>query len=105
VLLITVGPWVVAAIGGAVARHRGEDWLVIGAPSPVYAFYVTSWLESSHVGSELPVVELGAGCSLLWGLTGVALLAAAARRSRRAVRESDAAIASAEAALLAEEAP
>ena len=101
--LIAAGPWVVAAIGGVVAHH-GDDWLVIGAPSPFFAVYAMTWLESSHGGSDMPVVEVGALCSLLWGMSGLALLGAATHRCRRSVREREAAVAEAEAALRAEEA-
>jgi hypothetical protein len=49
-------------------------------------------------------VEVGAICSLLWGMFGLALLGAATQRCRRAVREREAAVAEAEAALRAEDA-
>jgi hypothetical protein len=102
--LISAGPWVVAAIGGVLARHNGEDWLVIGAPSPFYAFYMMAWVEkSSHSYGEVPVIEAGVACTLFWGLLGVWLLAAAGRRCDRLVAEYDAAVAQAEAALRAEE--
>jgi hypothetical protein len=102
--LIAAGPWVVAAIGGAVTQRHGDDWLVIGAPSPFFALYVTGWLESSsRGGTGMPVVEISAACSLMWGLLGMALIAAAAHRCRRVVGELDAAVAAAEAALLAGE--
>jgi ABC-type transport system involved in multi-copper enzyme maturation permease subunit len=99
--LISAGPWVVAAIGGVIAHH-GDDWLVIGAPSPFFALYEMAWLDS-HSSSDVPVVEVGAICSLLWGMFGLALLGAATHRCRRAVRDREAAVAEAEAALRAEE--
>ena len=102
--LISAGPWVVAAIGGVLAQHHGDDWLVIGAPSPFYALYMMSWLDSSYTRSDVPVIEIGAACSLLWGMFGIALLGAAAQRCHRAVRDHDAAVAAAEAALRAEDA-
>jgi ABC-type transport system involved in multi-copper enzyme maturation permease subunit len=102
--LVCAGPWVVAAIGGVLAQRHGDDWLVIGAPSPFYALYMIAYLESSHSGTDMPVVEVGAGCALLWGMFGLALLGAAAHRCRRAVREHDTAVASAEAALREEDA-
>jgi ABC-type transport system involved in multi-copper enzyme maturation permease subunit len=102
--LICAGPWVVAAIGGALAQHHGDDWLIIGAPSPFFAIYMVSWLDTSHSRSEVPVLEIGAACSVLWGLLGIALLGAAARRSHLTVRAHDAAAAASEAALRAEDA-
>lgn len=101
--LIGAAPWVVAAIGGALAQRHGDDWLVIGAPSPFYALYVTSWLDSSHPGDQMPVVEIGAACSLGWGLIGMLLLGGAAQRCHRIVRERDAAANAAELALQAED--
>jgi hypothetical protein len=102
--LVAAGPWVVAAIGGALTQRHGDDWLVIGAPSPFFALYVTGWLESSSRSSTgMPVVEIGAACSLLWGLIGMTLIAAAAHRCRRVMGEHDAAVAAAEAAMLASE--
>jgi len=102
--LVSAGPWVVAAIGGVLAQHHGDDWLIIGAPSPFYALYMMSWLDSSYSRTDVPVIEIGAACSLLWGMFGIALLGAAAQRCHRAVRDHDAAVAAAEAALRAEDA-
>lgn len=100
--LVSAGPWVVAAIGGALTQRHGDDWLVIGAPSPFFALYVTGWLESSsHASSDMPIVEISAACSLLWGLLGMAFIGAAAHRCRVVVREHDAAVQAAEAALRA----
>jgi ABC-type transport system involved in multi-copper enzyme maturation permease subunit len=93
--LISAGPWVVAALVGAVAQHGGDEWLLFAAPSPFYALYTAAYIDSaSH---ELPVVEIGAAFALFWGLVGVTLLFAAANRCRKAVLASDAAAAAAEA--------
>lgn len=101
--LVCAGPWVVAAIGGVLAEHHGDDWLVIGAPSPFYALYMISWIDSSYSRPDIPVVEIGAGCALLWGFFGISLLGAAAHRAHGTVRDHDLACVSAEAALRAEE--
>lgn len=102
--LICAAPWVVAAIGGSLAHGHGDDWLVIGAPSPFFAGVMVSWMEStSHAGSTMPMVEIGAACSLGWGLLGVALTGMASHRCRVQVREHEAAVHAAEAALRAEE--
>jgi hypothetical protein len=100
--LICAGPWVVAAIGGVLSRHHGDDWLVIGAPSPFYAIYMIAFLDGSSHG-DVPIIEVGAACSLVWGMLGLALLGAAAHRCHKAVRELDAAVAATEAALRAED--
>jgi ABC-type transport system involved in multi-copper enzyme maturation permease subunit len=103
VFLASAGPWVVAAIGGVLAEKHGEDWLVIGAPSPIYAAYMIAWLEESpHVSSGVPVVEAGVACALLWGAIGLLLLGAAAHKCRKSMRNSEAAVAGAESALRAE---
>jgi ABC-type transport system involved in multi-copper enzyme maturation permease subunit len=103
--LVSAGPWVVAAIGGVLARHHGDDWLVIGAPSPFYAIYMMVFIDSSsHAASDMPVVEVGAACALVWGMLGLGLSGAAGHRCHRMVRERDAAIAAAEAALSSESA-
>ena len=102
--LVAAGPWVVAAIGGALTQRHGDDWLVVAAPSPFFAIYVAGSLEStSRTSADMPVVEIGAACSILWGLIGMALIGAAAHRCRRVVREHDTAVAAAEAALAAGE--
>jgi hypothetical protein len=104
IFLVCAGPWVVAAIGGVLARHHGDDWLVVAAPSPFYAFYMMVFIDSSsHPTTDMPVVEIGAAFSLVWGLIGVALAGAAAHRCQRTVRENDAMVAVAEAALRVEE--
>jgi ABC-type transport system involved in multi-copper enzyme maturation permease subunit len=101
---VSAAPWVVAAIGGVINKGHDDEWLVIAGPSPFYAVYVVSYLESVMHTRHVPVVEVGAACSLVWGMLGLALLGAAAHRCHRLVRERDAAVAAAEAALRAEEA-
>ena len=51
-----------------------------------------SWLDSSYSRSDAPVIEVGAACSLLWGLFGIALLGAATHRAHKTVRDHDAAV-------------
>jgi hypothetical protein len=97
--LVTAGPWVIAAIGGAFT-HRSDDTWLVAAPSPFFAVYMVAWLDSST--PDLPVVQIGAACSFGWALTGIALLAVATRRCRRVTRAEDAAAAEAEAVLRAE---
>jgi ABC-type transport system involved in multi-copper enzyme maturation permease subunit len=99
--LINAGPWIVAAIGGVMASGSGEDWIIIGAPSPAYVFYMAQWIRrGSPTGS--PVIEAGIACALVWGFVGTVLLSFASRRCRRVVRAYDEAIAQTEAALDAE---
>lgn len=88
--LVSAGPWIVAAIGGAVAQHGGDEWMVVGAPSPFYALYMVSWIDGSHTASAPPVLEAGVLCAVGWGTLGIVLLSAAAIRGRKAMREREA---------------
>ena len=101
--LIAAGPWVVAAIGGVLAKTDEKDWLVVGSPSPFYAFAMMAALESSSSG-HLLTIPVGLCCATGWGALGLALLAASGRRCSRTVAQHDAAVAQAEQALDAEEA-
>src|SRR5262249_29672237 len=100
--LIAAGPWVVAAIGGVLARTDEKDWLIVGSPSPFYAFVMLGALDSAHT-DRFPI-PAGLACATGWGALGLILLAAAGRRCARTVAQHDAAVAQAEAALDAEEA-
>jgi ABC-type transport system involved in multi-copper enzyme maturation permease subunit len=99
--LVAAGPWVVAAIGGVLARGNDHDWIIVGSPSPFYAFVMVSAVDSP---SDQMAVPAGLACAMGWGALGLALLAAAGRRCHRVVAEHDVAVAQAEAALDAEEA-
>jgi ABC-type transport system involved in multi-copper enzyme maturation permease subunit len=98
--LIAAGPWVVAAIGGVVSNHHDDDWLMIAAPSP---FYVFAMLKAVGSTDNVPVIPTGLSCAAVWGVLGLGLLAAAARRCARTIADYDRAIFHAEAALRAEE--
>jgi hypothetical protein len=100
--LIAAGPWVVAAIGGVLARTDEKDWLIVGSPSPFYAFVMLSALDSAHIDHVL-TIPAGLACATGWGALGLVLLTAAGRRCARTVAQHDAAVAQAEAALAAEE--
>ena len=99
--IIAAGPWVVALIGGAMARH-GEEWLVVAAPSPFYAYLMAAHVKGAS-SESVPILVAGLGCALAWGFLGFLLMALAARRCARTVAEHDAAVATAEAALAAED--
>ena len=98
-LLITAGPWIVAAIGGAFAGNEGA--ILIGAPSPAFTVVMLRWV-GTHNPAQ-PVIEVGIGFALVWGLLGVVFLHLAGRRCARAVAQYDEAVAKAEAALEEEE--
>ncbi len=101
--LIAAGPWVVAAIGGVLAKSDERDWLIVGSPSPFYVFVMIAALDRTTYEHAL-TVPAGLACATGWGALGLALLAAAGRRCTRVVAQHDAAVAQAEAALDAEEA-
>ena len=101
-ILIAAGPWVVAAIGGALVNTHDKDWLVIASPSPFFAFTMVGWLDRASTETA-PVIACGLGCAMIWGFVGIGLLIGSARRCARTVRVHDGAIAQAEAALLAED--
>ena len=101
--LIAAGPWVVAAIGGVLAKADERDWLIVGAPSPFYAFVMIDAIRRASY-DHVMAVPVGLACGTGWGALGLALLAAASRRCTRVVLQHDAAVAQADAALDAEEA-
>jgi ABC-type transport system involved in multi-copper enzyme maturation permease subunit len=100
--LIAAAPWVVAAIGGVVSTTHDDTWLIVGAPSPFFAYLMVGWVTKSS-SSDVPIIQAGVACALLWGMVGLVLLLAAGRRASKAMREQSALVAQQEAALEAEE--
>jgi ABC-type transport system involved in multi-copper enzyme maturation permease subunit len=93
---VAVVPWVVAAIGGAIARS-GEA-LAVASPSPFFAFAL--------LGNTQPdVVYLsGWGMSAVWVVLGFVFLIAAGRRSREIIAKFERTLAEAEQRLAEEDA-
>ena len=103
-LLVMLGPWVVAAIGGALANHSGSKaYLVIGSPSPFYLVAMLAMVDGTTSPPEGGLILAGVVCALLWGLVGLVLLSVASTKCHRMVAQHDAAIAAADAALRAED--
>lgn len=100
--LIAAAPWVVAAIGGVVSSSHDDTWLIVGAPSPFFAYLMVGWVTKTS-SSDVPIIQAGVACALLWGFIGLVLLLAAGRRASKAMREQAALVAQQEAALDAEE--
>ncbi len=100
--LIAAAPWVVAAIGGVVSSSHDDTWLIVGAPSPFFAYLMVGWVTKTS-SSDVPIIQAGVACALLWGFIGLVLLLAAGRRASKAMREQAALVAQQEAALEAEE--
>ncbi len=101
--LISAGPWVVAAIVGALASNRGDkDWLVIGAPSPFYVFLMIDEVRHS-TSTAARLIFAGMAAEIFWGAAGLFLLWRASRRCEAMMAAYDDAVARAEAALGAED--
>jgi hypothetical protein len=104
--LITAGPWVIAAIAGAMSLSNEDLSMLVAAPSPGFAFYMVSWIEKVHNGTaseSVPMVQIGLAAAAFWGVVGITLLGVAARRTSKTVREQDTQYAQADAALRAED--
>lgn len=100
--VVAAAPWVVALIGGALSDRHGEEWLVVAAPSPFYAYMMVSYVDRA-TADAIPVVVAGLGSAVVWGALGFLFLFLASRRCARTVAEQDAAVAQTEAALAAED--
>ncbi|WP_437673412.1 ABC transporter permease [Sorangium sp. So ce131] len=97
---IAVGPWIVAAIAGLIARNgAGDGALVVAAPSPFYVF-----LMMSKAGSSDPGAFLTGGFAAMagWLALGLGLLAAARSRCAALIDQREAALAQTD-VLLAQE--
>ncbi len=100
VLLISVGPWIIMAIGGALGDS--DSALILAAPSPTFAFVLLGHVLSTHGAIDSYVIA-GALCAGGWGFLGLVLYQAGRLRVRREVRAHEYAIAKLEAALQADE--
>jgi ABC-type transport system involved in multi-copper enzyme maturation permease subunit len=97
---IAIGPWMVAAIAGMIARSgSGDQALVIAAPSPFYAFLMMAKVGRSD---PAPVFIGGFAAIATWAVSGLGLLAAASSRSALRIAQHEAALAHTD-ALLAQE--
>lgn len=104
ILLVTAaGPWVIAAIGGAVSSSHDDTWLVVAAPSPFFAYAMVGQFDHPGSTDDTPLVQAGLAAAMFWGLFGLIFLVIAGRRCARAVREQNAIHAQTEAALQAED--
>jgi len=85
IVTATIGPWIVMAIAGFVAR-TGDGTMALGAPSPIYAFVLAEELKHGSVTSSsllMPAIVCSAG----YALFGVGLLAMAAGRAHQRLGE------------------
>ena len=102
--LITVGPWILAAMTGAVSGSQSPtsaSWAV-AAPSPVYVFIAVFEALPSIAPGVAIIASVGA--SLGYAIIGLMLLALASHRCGEIVREHDLILAEADRRLAAEDA-
>jgi len=97
------GPWLAMAVAGVLTEGSDTAYLV-ASPSPTYVFVMMKHLDFVAPDSEL-LVAAGAACAGGWALIGFGLFGAAAARTRRVVRDHEAAQQKLEAILIAEEQP
>ncbi|RYE94064.1 MAG: ABC transporter permease [Myxococcales bacterium] len=100
--LASVGPWILAALGGAIGRGTALRNTLIAAPSPFYVLSVTEEIiNPRHDPTSIVVVCAVAACA--WALLGAGLLGSAALRCRRIIRDHERALAEGDAFLRAED--
>ena len=98
--LVSAGPWVVAAIIGAISSTTSKEELMLAAPSPLYPIVVVDELHRSHAA---PILTLCAVTAAAWALLGLGLFGAASLRCARIIRDHDKALAESDAFLQAED--
>ena len=81
VAAVSIIPWVVAAIAGALAHETRDAGVIIAAPSPIYAFYMMA--EITRIDANASNISAGFWLMSLWAVLGVGFLGAAHLRSRR----------------------
>jgi hypothetical protein len=100
--LAAAGPWIVAAIVGALSSGSDES-LLVAAPSPIYAIVAAAQVAKS--GSDPALTVSAATFSAAgWALLGVGLLGRATVRCNEIIAAHEAAIAEGDAMLAAEDA-
>jgi hypothetical protein len=100
VALISIVPWVAAAVGGAMSSGD-ESWFLVAAPSPFFVVYVLGKLSSTP--SDFTPLLLACGCAFAWGAVGLLLFGVGVHRVGRIVERHRQALEDADRALEAEE--
>jgi ABC-type transport system involved in multi-copper enzyme maturation permease subunit len=99
---ITVGPWIVAAIAGALTEGSASDnAYVVAAPSPFYVFVMSKAIGRGAYSG--PLVVTGMGFCVIWAALGILLLGVAARRCGTIIRKHEAMLAETDRILAAED--
>jgi hypothetical protein len=99
--LVVVGPWVLAAVVGALSSGNSLQDMLIAAPSPLFPVASADELRRKTDRELLLAVNLL--FSAAWALLGVGLLGAASHRCTRIIREHKKALAESDALLKAED--
>lgn len=98
--LASVGPWVLAAMAGALTHGRADEAL-LAAPSPFFAVVAVSSV--SKTSPEIaPLLACGFAAAA-WALLGLGLLGVASLRCARIIRQHEKDLAESEAFLRAED--
>lgn len=90
--LVLVGPWLAAAIGGAMTGSSGGA-PIIASPSPIYALVVAAELGGHSAIPDVGPVIAASVAAGGWALAGLVALAAAARRCSAIIAAYDEALA------------
>jgi ABC-type transport system involved in multi-copper enzyme maturation permease subunit len=96
---IAVGPWIVAAMTGMITE-RGEDALLVGSPSPIFAFVMFGAARAPSPDTKLTA---GFACCLGWAVVGLCLLDMARRRCAGIIRRHEEVLAESDRILAAED--
>jgi ABC-type transport system involved in multi-copper enzyme maturation permease subunit len=99
--LVSVGPWVLAALVGAITKGNSVQDMLIASPSPLFAIAAVD--ELRRTSSPEGIVLATSICSLAWALLGLGLLGGASLRCARIIREHKKALAESDAFLRAED--
>ena len=99
----SAGPWIIAAIAGALTHTSSTDELLIAAPSPFYALVVAADLKSYSLASKGPQIFASAVASAAWAFIGLGLLGRASTRCRSIIRAHEQALLEGDAILRAED--
>jgi hypothetical protein len=102
-LVAAAGPWLGAAIAGALSTRFDQGAFLFASPSPTYAFVAAALVRSGAAEAARAVAAAGA-CAALWAVAGLGLLGRAGARCRAIVRAHDEALARGDALLAAEDA-
>ncbi len=99
--LVLIGPWLAAAIGGAMSGGVGHAPL-LAAPSPIYALVVAAEVGGRSAMPDVTAVIVASVAAGAWAVAGLVALVAAARRCDAVIKAYDEALSRGD-ALLAEE--